>query len=975
MGILIPHPFFCFIVLMVSLMLMEPILGVDPLSDALLSLKSELVDDSNSLKDWFLPSEIQPSSQIYACSWTGVKCTENSSKIISLDLSMKNLAGSLSGKQFGLFLDLLDLNFSHNSFSDQLPAGIFNLTSLRSLDISRNNFSGLFPSGIPNLYNLVVLDAFSNSFSGPLPADVSQLEKLKVLNFAGSYFSGPIPPEYGSFRALEFIHLAGNFLNGSIPPELGRLKTMAHMEIGYNSYEGGIPWQFGNMSELKYLDIADANISGPIPNQLSNLTKLESLFLFRNQLSGKIPWELSKILALKSLDLSDNLLSGPIPDSFSELKSLRLLSLMYNDLSGPVPQGIAKLQELDTLLIWNNYFTGSLPEDLGRFSRLKHVDVSTNYFVGRIPPDICAGGELLKLILFSNNFTGGLFPALSNCSSLVRLRLEDNRFSGDISLQFANLAYISYVDLSRNRFTGGIPSDIDQASGLQYFNVSNNPELGGIIPIKTWSLPYLENFSMVSCGLSGNIPPFEYCKSVSVIELRMNNLSGDIPESVSNCKKLVRIDLADNNLTGSIPVELASLPVISVLDLSHNSFNGPIPAKFGSSSSLKLLNVSYNDISGSIPSNKTFRIMDQSAFLGNPKLCGAPLRPCRHENGISNGLELGSRRAQKLAWVLILCAVIVLFIMAAVFGVIYFKRGSKGQWKMIAFNGLPQFTAKDVLRSFNYVEALETLPALPDSISKVVLPTGITVSAKKIEWEPKEMKDMLQILTRIGNARHKNLTRLLGVCYNNHVAYLLYDYLPNSNLAEKISMRRDWETKCKIVTGIARALCFLHHDCCPAIPHGNLKASNILFDENMEPHLAEYGLALIVGLSNSPLPAKIRKETGGYRTSITDELHMDVYRFGELILEFLTNGRLANASEAARNTQREDLIREVAIDNGIVLSGGFQDEVKLAIEVALLCTRSRPSDRPSMQEALKLLSTGLRSTTNGRALGTEGHKA
>ncbi|KAL0315303.1 UNVERIFIED_CONTAM: protein NSP-INTERACTING kinase [Sesamum radiatum] len=366
--------------------------------------------------------------------------------------------------------------------------------------------------------------------------------------------------------------------------------------------------------------------------------------------------------------------------------------------------------------------------------------------------------------------------------------------------------------------------------------------------------------------------------------------------------------------------------------------------------------------------------MDQSAFLGNPKLCGAPLRPCHHENGISNGLELGSRRAQKLAWVLILCAVIVLFIVAAVFGVLYFKRGSKGQWKMIAFNGLPQFTAKDVLRSFNYVEGLETLPTLPDSISKVVLPTGITVSAKKIEWEPKEMKVMLQILTRVGNARHKNLTRLLGVCYNNHVAYLLYDYLPNGNLAEKIRMRRDWETKCKIVTRIARALCFLHHDCCPAIPHGNLKASNVLFDENMEPHLAEYGLALIIGSSNSPLPEKIRKETGGYRASITGELHMDVYNFGELILEVLTNGRLANASETARNSQREDLVREVAVENDIVHSSLFQDEVKSAIEIALLCTRSRPSDRPSMQEALKLLSTGLKSATNGRPLGTEAHK-
>lgn len=831
-----------FIPLIASFILIHPILAYDPLSLALLSLKSELVDPSNSLNDWFLPPESNPSTQIHACSWSGIKCSHNSSRIITLDLSMKNLGGSLSGKQFNQFLDLINLNLSHNSISNQLPSGIFNLTSLTSLDISRNNFSGAFPPGISSLHNLVTLDAFSNSFSGSLPPDISQLDSLRILNFAGSYFSGPIPPSYGSFKSLEFIHLAGNFLTGNIPHELGSLKTLSHMEIGYNSYEGGIPWQFGNMTSLQYLDIADANISGSIPNQLSNLSNLESLFLFRNLLSGKIPFELSRILALKSLDLSDNRLSGTIPDSFSEFKNLRLLSLMYNDLTGSIPQGIADLPNLDTLLIWNNYFTGSLPQHLGRFSKLQHVDVSTNYFVGTIPPDICFGGKLEKLILFSNNFTGGLSPSLSNCSSLVRLRLEDNSFSGDISLQFGNIPYISYVDLSRNRFTGGIPSDVTLASGLEYFNVSYNQELGGVMPIKIWSLSDLQNFSMVSCGVSSDIPAFEGCKSVTVVELRMNNLSGKIPESVSNCKHLVMMDLASNNLTGPLPMELDDLPAI------------------------ELFNVSHNDISGSIPLNKAFKMMDRSSFLGNPRLCGAPLRPCGNENGISNGLELGSRRAQKLAWVLILCGVTALFIMGGIFGILYFKRGRKGHWKVVAFNGLPQFTATDVLRSFNCVEEIDGKASFPDSIAKVVLPTGITVSAKRIEWEAKETKTMLQFLGMVGNVRHENLVRLLGVCYNNsNLAYLLNDYMPNGNLAEKIRMRNDWETKCRIVIGVAKGLCFLHHDCFPAIPHGNLKAMNVLFDENMEPHLAEYGLSSIIESSSSPLSSKIREETGIFK--------------------------------------------------------------------------------------------------------------
>ncbi|XP_022867066.1 leucine-rich repeat receptor-like protein kinase TDR [Olea europaea var. sylvestris] len=943
----------------VSSMFMATVLASDPLSDALLSFESEIIDDSNSLNDWIVPSGVNSSGKILACSWTGVKCSQDSSKIVGLDLSKKNLRGSLSGKQFNLFVDLVDLNLSHNSLSDKLPAGISSLTNLKSLDISRNNFSGHFPSGFSKFQNLVVLDAFSNSFSGPLPADISEIQSLKVLNFAGSYFRGPIPSEYGSFKNLEFIHLAGNSLSGNIPPDLGKLKTLSHMEIGYNRYEGGIPWQFGNMSELKYLDIADANLYGSIPKQICNLTKLESLFLFSNQLTGLIPWEFSNILPLKSMDLSDNLLFGQIPDSFSELKNLRLLSLMYNNLDGFVPEGIAKLPQLDTLLLWNNNFSGSLPQDLGRYSKVKYVDVSTNKFVGSIPTDICSGGELMKLILFSNNFTEGLYPSLSNCSSLVRVRLEDNSFSGDISLKFSNLPDLSYLDLSRNRFTGGIPTDIDQASGLQYFNMSNNPALGGIIPLKTWSLPLLENFSVVSCSISGNIPPFQHCKSLSVIELSTNKFSGIVPESISNCKELVSIDLANNNLAGPIPLEMAKLPAIGIIDMSRNSFSGPIPAEFGNSSTLKLLNVSYNDIWGLIPPQRTFRLMDRSAFFGNLKLCGAPLRPCHHENVIPNGLDVGSRRTQKLAWILIICAAIVLFITTAVFGILYFKRGSKGQWKMVAFRGLPQFNAKDVLRSFNSVEVLEEVPAMPDSICKVVLPTGITVSVKKIEWEPKRMEIVLQFLHRMGNARHSNLTRLLGICYNSRLAYLLYDYLPNGNLSEKTRMKRDWPTKYKMVIGIARGLCFLHHDCYPAIPHGNLKASNIMFDENMEPRLVEYGLKSIVQLT-CPLPAKITKETGKFGTSKKEELYMDIYNFGEIILEVLTNGRLVNAASSIHNTPKEILIREITNENDIDSSNSFKEEIKRVLDVALLCTTSRPS----MEDALKMLS-GLKPQTNG----------
>ncbi|KAK0572143.1 hypothetical protein LWI29_026806 [Acer saccharum] len=918
-----------------------PVFASDPYSEALLSLKSELIDDFNSLDDWLVPAAAP--GKVYACSWSGVTCNKNNTIVVGLNLSMKDLGGVLSGKQFNVFNELADLNLSHNSFSGHLPVDIFNLTNLRSLDISRNNFSGQFPGGVlSGLKNLVVLDAFSNSFSGPLPVEASELEYLKILNLAGSYFSGPIPSQYGSFQSLEFIHLAGNFLNGEIPAELGKLKTVTHMEIGYNSYQGSIPWQIGNMSEVMYLDIAGANLSGSIPKQLSNLTKLESLFLFRNQLIGMVPEEFSRISGLKSLDLSDNQLSGPIPESFSELKNLRLLSLMYNEMSGTVPESLAKLPSLEILFIWNNYFNGSLPENLGRNSNLRWVDVSTNNFIGKIPPDICSRGVLFKLILFSNNFTASLSPSLSNCSSLVRLRLEDNSFSGEIPLNFKQLPEITYIDLSNNKFTGGIPTDMSQAPKLQYLNLSNNPELGGNIPPQTWSLPLLQNFSASASNITGNLPPFKSCKSISVIELHKNHLSGSVPESISNCKALERIDLANNKLVGSIPEKLATdLNALSVLDLSHNNLSGTIPAKFGNASNLLLLNVSFNDISGSIPSGKALKLMGTSAYVGNPRLCGAPLKPCPSSVSI-----LGSKgTGKKLILVLLLCVGVVIFIAASLVGIFFFRRTSKGQWKMVSFPGLPRFTANDIMKSFNSTDSA--------SVCKAVLPTGITVSVKKIEWGAKRMSIMSEFITRMGNARHKNLVRLLGFCYNKRLAYLLYDYLPNGNLAEKMKVKRDWTSKYKTLIGIGRGLCFLHHDCYPAIPHGDLKSSNIVFDENMEPHLAEFGYKYLIQLAN-------RRDSGEFNNAIREELCMDIYGFGEIIVEVLTNGRLTNGGSSIQNKPRDVVLREIYMDNEVVgdhdpTNSLQEEEIKLVLDVALLCTKTNPSDRPSMEDALKLL--------------------
>ncbi|KAL6890285.1 hypothetical protein ACP4OV_009048 [Aristida adscensionis] len=260
-------------------------------------------------------------------------------------------------------------------------------------------------------------------------------------------------------------------------------------------------------------------------------------------------------------------------------------------------------------------------------------------------------------------------------------------------------------------------------------------------------------------------------------------------------------------------------------------------------------------------------------------------------------------------------------------------------------------------------------------VYKGVLPDGDEIAVKRLSKSStqgaQELKNELALVAKL---KHKNLVKLVGVCLEQQERLIVYEFVRNRSLdlflfGSEQSGKLDWEQRYKIIYGIARGLQYLHEDSQLKVVHRDLKASNILLDDSMNPKISDFGIARIFGRDQTQAITNHIIGTYGY---MAPEYMMrgnyssksDIYSFGVIIMEIVT-GRKNN--DFCNSRQSEDLLAtvwkhwEAGTVQEIVdpcMSGSLpMGAVLRCIQIGLLCVQGDPATRPEMWSVVMMLST------------------
>ncbi|XP_057487702.1 probable LRR receptor-like serine/threonine-protein kinase At5g10290 isoform X1 [Actinidia eriantha] len=503
----------------------------------------------------------------------------------------------------------------------------------------------------------------------------------------------------------------------------------------------------------------------------------------------------------------------------------------------------------------------------------------------------------------------------------------------------------------------------------------------------TWSKVICDNnnvisVSLSSMGFSGTLSPkIGLLRTLQSLSLQGNGITGEIPEEFGNLTSLTKLDLENNRLTGEIPVSLGRLTKLQFLILNQNNLTGAIPNSIADLPNLINIQLASNGLSGQIP-NDLFHVSEYN-FTGNHLNCGINFaHPCASDSG-------GSSHNPRIGTIVgIVAGILGLLLFGSLFLMLWKgrRRGYRREVfvdvagevdRRIAFGQLKRFAWRELqLATDNFSEKNVLGQGGFGKVYKGVLGDNTKVAVKRLtDYEsPGGDAAFQREVEMISVAVHRNLLRLIGFCLTPTERLLVYPFMQNLSVAYRLRELKpgepvlDWPTRKRVALGTARGLEYLHEHCNPKIIHRDVKAANVLLDEDFEAVVGDFGLAKLVDVRKTNVTTQVRGTMGHiapeYLSTGKSSERTDVFGYGIMLLELVTGQRAIDFSrleeeddvlllDHVKKLQREKKL-DAIVDRNLNKNYDTQD-VEMMIQVALLCTQGSPEERPAMSEVVRML--------------------
>ncbi|XP_074324420.1 putative receptor-like protein kinase At1g11050 [Apium graveolens] len=241
--------------------------------------------------------------------------------------------------------------------------------------------------------------------------------------------------------------------------------------------------------------------------------------------------------------------------------------------------------------------------------------------------------------------------------------------------------------------------------------------------------------------------------------------------------------------------------------------------------------------------------------------------------------------------------------------------------EIATWSGLYRFSKAEIETAINFSNEKKCLGrGSAGTVYKGILPSGQVVAIKHI-YKSNNSDTFTREVEGLSRVRHPNLVCLFGCCTEDGEQYLVYEYCSNGNLAQHL-LRKDtfltWERRVKILRDCSLGLRYLHHYIDGCIVHRDIKLTNILLTENLEPKLSDFGLAKMLGMEESKVFTDVRGTIGymdpEYMSNAKLTCASDIYSFGIVALQLLSGQKVIELDLDAR----DQLTRKVVYFNHLL---------------------------------------------------------